>query len=313
MGKISDVLEKSGIEYGAKKRDGGPGHGDGNPANLQPERTAPRDQSSPEVPAERVAVKKTSAVKKMVQQQTLSSSEPWDERLLKVTHSSSEAAESFRILRSRILHPQDGKPRPKSILVTSTAPQEGKSFVSANLAVTIARGLDQHALLVDCDLRRPSLARLFGLSSICRRGLAHYLRDECDVSELIHKTSIEKLSLLASGDSPVNPAELLSSVRMSGLIDELSGRYHDRLIIFDTPPYQIASETNVLAQVVDGVVLVVGYGKSDKSHIKSMVDQIGREKIIGVVFNGMKDSYIQKKVFSSYGYSGGYYGEDETD
>jgi len=61
------------------------------------------------------------------------------------------------------------------------------------------------------------------------------------------------------------------------------------------------------------VVLVVGYGKSDKSHIKNMVDLIGPEKIIGVVFNGMKNSYIQKKVFSSYGYSGGYYGEDETD
>ncbi|MBW1635167.1 MAG: polysaccharide biosynthesis tyrosine autokinase [Deltaproteobacteria bacterium] len=310
MGKISDLLEKSGVEYGAKRADSDSVL-DRTAGNLDSpaEETVAKRESSSEVAAREPVATKTAPPPP---RPTLSSSEAWDERLLKVTHSSSEAAESFRILRSRILYPQDGRPRPKSVLVTSSSPQEGKSFVSANLAVSIARGLDQFALLVDCDLRRPSLARLFGLSSICRRGLADYLRDDCDVSELIHKTSIEKLSLLASGDSPVNPAELLSSVRMSGLVDELSNRYHDRLIIFDTPPYQIASETNVLAQVVDGIVLVVGYGKSDKSHIKTMVDQIGRDKIFGVVFNGMKDSYIQKKVFS-YGYSGGYYGEDEAD
>jgi exopolysaccharide/PEP-CTERM locus tyrosine autokinase len=307
MGKISDLLEKSGVEYGAKNVDSGVDRRSKIPDSPSIEAVR-KEESAPEAPARKPVVQKTGPPP-----QTLSSAEPWDERLLKVTHSSSEAAESFRILRSRILYPQDGKPRPKSILVTSSSPQEGKSFVSANLAVTIARGLDQYALLVDCDLRRPTLARLFGLASICRRGLSDYLRDDCDIAELIQKTSIEKLSLLASGDSPVNPAELLSSIRMSRLVEELSSRYQDRLIIFDTPPYQIASETNVLAQVVDGVVIVVGYGKSDKSHIKTMVDQIGPDKIIGVVFNGMKDSYIQKKVFSSYGYSGGYYGEDETD
>ncbi len=306
MGKISDVLEKSGVELGAKKADS-----ELTPRareeDIAPQQVGKKEDSIPEQPAAEPVVQKT------VKQHTLSSAEAWDERLLKVTHSSSEAAESFRILRSRILYPQDGRQRPQSILVTSSAPQEGKSFVSANLAVTIARGLDQHALLVDCDLRRPSLARLFGLASICRRGLSDYLREDCDISELIHKTSIEKLSLLSSGDSPVNPAELLSSSRMSRLVTELSSRYKDRFIIFDTPPYQVASETNVLAKEVEGVVLVVGYGKSDKSHIKTMVDLIGPEKIIGVVFNGMKNSYIQKKVFSSYGYSGGYYGEDEPD
>ena len=306
MGKISDVLEKSRIEFVDKNADSELKRVDKfTESNV--EQDEKKEERTPEQPAAEQVVQETT------QQHPLSSSEAWDERLLKVTHSTSEAAESFRILRSRILYPQDGKQRPQSILVTSSAPQEGKSFVSANLAVTIARGLDQHALLVDCDLRRPSLAKLFGLASICRRGLSDYLREDCDISGLIHKTSIEKLSLLASGDSPVNPAELLSSTRMSKLVNELSSRYKDRFIIFDTPPYQVASETNVLAKEVEGVVLVVGYGKSDKSHIKTMVDLIGPEKIIGVVFNGMKNSYIQKKVFSSYGYSGEYYGEKETD
>ena len=306
MGKISDVLEKSRIEFVDKNADSGLKRIDKfTDSNLEQE--GKKEERTPDQPTAEPVAQQTP------QQHPLSSSEAWDERLLKVAHSTSEAAESFRILRSRILYPQDGKQRPQSILVTSSAPQEGKSFVSANLAVTIARGLDQHALLVDCDLRRPSLAQLFGLASICRRGLSDYLREDCDISELIHKTSIEKLSLLASGDSPVNPAELLSSARMSKLVNELSSRYKDRFIIFDTPPYQVASETNVLAKEVEGVVLVVGYGKSDKSHIKTMIDLIGPEKIIGVVFNGMKNSYIQKKVFSSYGYSDGYYGEKETD
>ena len=282
MGKISDALEKSGVELAKKKHE----------KVVETPVVEPVRQEAP-------------------QQQILSSSEAWDERLLKVTHSSTEAAESFRVLRSRILYPQDGRERPQSIMVTSSAPQEGKSFVSANLAVTMARGLDQYSLLVDCDLRRPSLAGLFGLSSICRRGLSDYLRDDGDLSELIHKTSVEKLSILASGAPPVNPAELLSSSRMAKLVAELSSRYSDRFIIFDSPPYQVASESNVLAKEVDGVVLVVGYGKSDREQIKEMADLIGVEKIIGVVFNGMKDSYLQKKVFSSYGNYGAYYGTED--
>ena len=281
MGKISDVLEKSGVELTGRKV-----------------------SDMAEKPAADKFIEKTP------RQHRPSSSGAWDERLLKVTHSSTEATESFRILRSRILYPQDGRKRPQSIMVTSSAPQEGKSFVSANLAVTTARGLDQYSLLVDCDLRRPTQASLFGLATADRLGLADYLKADCELSELILKTSIEKLSLLPSGNCPVNPAELLSSARMSRLVTELSERYDDRLIIFDTPPYQVASESNVLAKEVDGVVLVVGYGKSDRSQIKIMVDLIGREKIIGVVFNGMRNSYIQKKVFSSYGGYGKYYKEN---
>jgi len=283
MGNISDVLEKSGVEL-ARKKD----------ATVAEEPGVETDNE--EAPLQHI----------------LSSSEAWDERLLKVTHSSTEAAESFRVLRSRILHPQDGRQRPQTIMVTSSSPQEGKSFVSSNLAVTMARGVDQYSLLVDCDLRRPSLAGLFGLSSICKRGLSDYLRDDGDLTELIHKTSVEKLSLLPSGSPPVNPAELLSSDRMAKLVTELSSRYNDRFIIFDSPPYQVASETNVLAKEVDGVVLVVGYGKSDKSLIKKMTDLIGVEKIIGVVFNGMKKSFIHKKVFSSYGNYGQYYDAEDS-
>jgi exopolysaccharide/PEP-CTERM locus tyrosine autokinase len=215
------------------------------------------------------------------------------------------------MLRSRILFPQDGKIRPRTIMVTSSAPQEGKSFVSVNLAVAMARGLDQHSLLVDCDLRYPSLAGLLGLGGVCKRGLTEYLQEECDLPELISKTVVEKLSLLPCGSIPANPAELLVSSRMINLVEELSGRYSDRFIIFDSPPFQVASEAVVLSQKVDGVVLVVGSGKSDRRKIKEMIDNIGQDKIIGVVFNGYKESSLKKRMFDPYGGYGKYYGSEE--
>ena len=273
MGKFTDILEKSGFDHWrtGKSRDLGRG-------NRAPGR----------VPQTR-----------------------WDERFLSVANLSWQAGESFRMLRSRILHPENGEKPLRTIMVTSSAPSEGKSFVSANLGVSIAQGLDQHALIVDCDLRRPTLARLFGLSISAHRGLADYLYDEsCQLTDLLQKTAVDKLTILPSGLPPDNPAELLASSRMSNLVEELSSRYADRLIIFDSPPFQVASESAILAKHVDGVVVVIGYGRSDRNQIRTMVDTLGRSRIIGVVFNGMRDNFFQRKVLDAYGYYGGYYRQD---
>jgi exopolysaccharide/PEP-CTERM locus tyrosine autokinase len=222
----------------------------------------------------------------------------WDERLLKVVSSSGRLPESFRVLRSRILHPPDEEKSLRTILVTSTAPEEGKSFITANLGISLARGMDQYCLMVDCDLRRPTLAALFGMSTA--PGLSDYLQSRCDISGIIKKTSIDKLTLLGSGRPPVNPSELLGSLRMQGLVHELSSRYEDRLILFDSPPDQAASETSVLAKQVDGVVLVARWGASGRDHIKRLVEDIGREKIIGVVFNGFKTNIVESKFLNYY-------------
>lgn len=275
MGKFSTILEKSGLD-------------------LDLLRAGKSNQKGSSRPSER----EPGAV----------SSQRWDERFLEVLKSSHQAAEAFRMLRSRILHPEGRGKVLRTIMVTSSAPSEGKSFVSCNLGVSIAQGLDQHALIVDCDLRRPTIAKLFGLSTRSQRGLADYLLDSTsELPELLQKTSIEKLSVLPSGMPPSNPAELLASARMMNLVKELSGRYSDRFIIFDSPPFQVASESVVLSKEVDGVVLVIGYGKSDRVLIKKMVENIGREKIIGIVFNGMKSNILQEKVLDAYGYYGGYY------
>ena len=222
----------------------------------------------------------------------------WDERLLKVSGFSDHLSEAFRVLRSRILHPADNGKSLRTILITSTAPEEGKSFVTANLGISLSRGMDQYCLMVDCDLRRPTLAGLFGMAN--DPGLSDYLQSRCDIAGIIQKTSVDKLTLLASGHPPVNPSELLGSSRMQGLVQELSSRYDDRLILFDSPPNQAASETFVLAKQVDGVVVVVRWSASGRDHVKKLVGDIGKEKIIGVVFNGYKSNIIESKVLNYY-------------
>lgn len=235
----------------------------------------------------------------------------WDERLTKVTSFSQEIAESFRMVRSRILLPPDGRPVPRSIMVTSALPQEGKSFVAANLALTLAQGIDQYSLLVDCDLRLPTLARLFGVSNDV--GLVDFLKHDKPVSELIQKLSVDKMGLLPSGRPPVNPSELLGSVRMHDLVDELAARYEDRFIIYDTPPMNVASESIVLGKAVDAVILVVRQGIAGRPLLERAIENIGRHKILGIIFNGQKYNPLSRRLMrKDHGYYGGYYNQTSS-
>ncbi|MFW5975517.1 MAG: polysaccharide biosynthesis tyrosine autokinase [Desulfosalsimonas sp.] len=230
--------------------------------------------------------------------------ERWDRRLQLSTDYKSGYFETFRRLRSSIVYPSSGT-RPRTLLVTSAAPHEGKGFVSANLGIALSQGMEHHAMMVDCDFRHPTLAGLFGHSN--EAGLADYLQDEVDLSLLIRKTGVPKLSLLPSGRPPRNPAELLSSSRMAGLIDEMAERYPDRIVLFDSPPDVIASETSVLAQNIDGVILVIRYGGSKKEEVKRFVEKVGREKIYGVVFNAFPEDTMESLLDRTMGYGYGYY------
>lgn len=228
----------------------------------------------------------------------------WDDRLTLSTSTNGPIAESIRALRTRILYPHDG-PVPRSILVTSAAPGEGKSFICANLAISLAQGVDTYCLLVDCDMRRPTQHMLLGLPNSA--GLSDYLQHKKKLSELLVPSGVEKLSVLQAGPRSINPAELLSSASMISLVDEISKRYEDRIVVLDSPPLHAASETAVLAQHVDGVVLVVRYGASRREYVKALADSIGREKILGVVFNAYKATMLDYKVFGYYEYQQEYY------
>ena len=191
---------------------------------------------------------------------------------------------------------------------------EGKGFVAANLGVAIAHGLEQRCLLVDCDLRRPKLAELFSLDNTS--GLSNFLSGQAnDLARLIQGTSMEKLSVLASGLQPEKPSELIDSSRMKEVFHTFHAQAEEQLVIFDSPPMQAAAETAVLAKMVDKVLIVVRWGYSGREQVKNLIEAIGREKIIGIVFNAFEknvmDSLLERKGF--YGYSGyygeGYYGE----
>lgn len=216
----------------------------------------------------------------------------WDEKL-SLAVEDKNIAESFRMLRGKILHSTTGD-KIKTILIVSTEAQEGKSFVTANLAIALAQDVQQHALMVNCDLRRPSLARLFGFET--QKGLTEYLRDGEDLADLILHTGLADLTLLPSGNPPSNPAELLTSVKMAQLVKELKGRYDDRLIVFDSPPVLAAAETCILAQHVDKVVLVVRWGAPGRENVKKCVEMLGRDKILGIVFNAFEMNFLDKKV-----------------
>lgn len=209
-------------------------------------------------------------------------------------------AEQFRILKNSILFPDNGNP-PRSIMVTSTAPGEGKSFVAANLAVSIAKSIDEYVLLMDCDLRMPSIHLKFGYSDSDLPGLSEYLSEAKPLSSILKRTAIDKLSFLPAGKPPDNPSELISSDQMKNLLNEVKARYEDRYIIIDSPPPYLTSEANALARQVDAIVIVVKTGKTKKGDLQDLIDTYGRKKILGVVKN-FADQHKRYGNKSSYGY-----------
>ena len=205
-----------------------------------------------------------------------------DKNLVTFLKPHSIASEMFKILRGNILFPQSGTP-PKSIMITSAVPGEGKSFVSANLAVSIAQNINEHVLLVDCDIRRSGIHKILGLGDL--KGLSEYLRGEIDAQQIFCKTEMKKLTILPGGRPPHNPAELLSSKKMSELLVEVKERYADRYIVIDSPPPQLTAETSAIARQVDGVLLVIKSGSTPKDLVADLVDIVGRDKILGCVLN----------------------------
>lgn len=215
-------------------------------------------------------------------------------------------SEQFRQLKNTILFPEKGEP-PKNIMITSALPNEGKSFVSSNLAIAIAQSIDEYVLLMDCDLRKPTIHSNFNVDNAF--GLSDYLRKNQPLTHALKKTVINKLTILPGGTIPINPSELLSSEQMRRLLHEVRLRYRDRYVIVDTPPPTLTSETNAIARQMDGIILVVREGFARKRDIQYIIDLYGKEKILGVVKNFASQIQRIGYGYSKYGYSKyGYYG-----
>ena len=207
-------------------------------------------------------------------------------------------AETFKILRNNILFPQVGQPL-RSIMVTSAIPGDGKSFVAANLAISIAQGIEEYVLLLDCDMRRSTIHQRFGFNDRVS-GLSDHLSKGKPLPTLLKKTMVDKLTILPGGPTPANPSELLSSRAMRSLLKETKNRYSDRYIIVDSPPPQLTAETTALANYIDGIVIVVKYGSTPRKMVKDLVEKFGKEKIIGVVFNGYRVPATERYSYGRY-------------
>jgi exopolysaccharide/PEP-CTERM locus tyrosine autokinase len=224
-----------------------------------------------------------------------------DNKLVSFFQPGSIVAEQFRKLRTYLFKP-DLQNQTKTILVTSAFSGEGKSLIAINLAISIAIELHSHALLVDCDLRNPTLSRWFGMQEA--KGLSDYLLGGVELPDLLVKTQVDKLSLLCGGSSQDNPVELIGSQRMDALVGELKSRYNDRYIILDSSPVLATTEPNVLDKMVDGIILVVRAGETPRESVQQAVKLLKTEKIIGVVLNDMqfKSSALHSRYFGTHRY-----------
>jgi len=213
----------------------------------------------------------------------------------------SPMSESYRTLRTNIQFSSFDK-KIKTILVTSSGPGEGKTTTSSNLAMVMAQGGNK-TLLIDCDQRKPQVHKVFGLSN--EKGLSNILvnENEIDINTGVHKTDQPNLHILSSGTRPPNPAELLGSDKMKNFIEELKKTYD--FIILDTPPIVLVTDAQILAQYVDGCLLVISSGEAERDSVikaKSLLEKVNA-KILGTVLNKV-DS--KKKGYYHYQYE---YGE----
>jgi len=224
-----------------------------------------------------------------------------DKRLVSFFEPASLASEQFRKLRTYLFRLNFSEPL-RTIMVTSATSGEGKSFVTANLGVGIAHDLHAHALLVDCDLRNPTLSQWLGVQN--GKGLSDYLKGNGTLPGLLKKTGIEKLTVLPAGHVQDNPAELLGSKRMEALVSELKSRYDDRLIIFDATPLLATTEPEVLSKLADGIILVVRAGMTPRETAKQAIASLDRGKVIGVVLNDLafKSGGLYSRYFGADGY-----------
>jgi protein-tyrosine kinase len=204
---------------------------------------------------------------------------PGDEASVLTAPPDSFAAEQFRKLKTQMFHVSPNPPH--IILVTSTTPNEGKSTVSFNLAFSISQEIQKKAILVDADLRRPSV--LFKKYKTTR-GLSNYLSDRIPLAEILIRFE-ENFWIVPAGPSSRKSSELIGTRRMTELLASLREFGEDTYTIIDSPPILATSEPSMLSKMVDAVILVVRADQTPRESIRRAVQNIDRQKIVGIVFN----------------------------
>ena len=217
----------------------------------------------------------------------------------------SPVAEAYRTVRTNLSFSRPDNP-PRTILVTSAVPQEGKTTTTANLAITLAQ-MGGKTLIVDSDLRRPAIKKVFNLEA--KDGLTDYLIGKGALDALIRTTDIPNLYILPAGQIPPNPSEVLGSQRMKELVAELSRRFE--MVFFDSPPVVAVTDAAVLSRYTDGVVLVVQSGATDREAVARAKTLLGnvQANLLGLVLNNIRI----ESTYGSYHYRYYYHYYDSED
>jgi protein-tyrosine kinase len=200
-----------------------------------------------------------------------------------IAASNSFAEEQFRKLKTCIFRRSPHPPR--LILITNAAPGEGKTTVALNLAMTISHEIQKKVILIDADLRKPNIFKEKYWNS---RGLSDYLAGQLPVAAILTNFEDDNFMVIPAGNCPENPAELIGSQKMKDLIKTVREYNDDQFILIDSPPVLSASEPLLISEWVDGIILVIMAGQVPKPAVRRVIDTLGREKIIGVVFNQKK-------------------------
>lgn len=192
-------------------------------------------------------------------------------------------AESYRHLRTQILQKTAAEHR-NVLMITSPLPNEGKSLTSINLAISLSQELSQTVLLVDADLRAPTLSKYFGLSD--ESGLLDYLEGKKNIPELlVHPQGLDRLVLLPAGQASEWAAELIRSPRMMGLVPELKHHYPDRYVLFDLPPMLSYADALAFAPMVDGIIVIVEARRTPREDLAKCKELLAPHPVLGYIFN----------------------------
>ena len=223
----------------------------------------------------------------------------------------SQIGQEFRLIKRPLLINAFGRGAPatkngKRVMVTSAFPGEGKSFCAINLAISIAAEKDFKVILVDADVARPSIPRELGFES--QGGLMDLLIDPSkNVADFVMPTNVKNLSILSAGKRHKQATEFLASVSMTKLLDDLSRVFPDSILIFDSPPLLVTSESQVLASYMGQTVLVVEAGRTPRETVNEALASIESNDIIGLVLNKSQNiSAGSDYQYGGYGYGSKY-------
>ena len=220
---------------------------------------------------------------------------------------SSKLSHEFRIIKRPLIQNAVGRgaapiARGNLIMVTSSLPGEGKSFVSVNLAMSLAMEVDCRVLLVDADVVRPSIPKLLGIRT--ERGLLDVLTEpSLTFGDVIHHTNVDRLSIALAGTAHRRSSELLASEAMTRLLEELSGRYPDRIVVFDSPPLLATTESRVLASRMGQVLVVVEADRTTHGALESALSTVEDCPVVLTMLNKSGDS-DNGSYYGYYGHGG---------